>query len=64
MVVLQFKAFEFRLSNRGDPLSQMLHCLYIYPQTLTLNKKRNIFVRVELRKDDFDIRKPPLEVAY
>ncbi|KAG0565982.1 hypothetical protein KC19_7G029000 [Ceratodon purpureus] len=60
----QFKAIEFRMSNRGEPLSQMLHCLYIYPQTLTLNKKRNLFVRVELRKDDFDIRKPPLEALY
>ena len=64
VVVWQFKAIEFRMSNRGEPLSQMLHCLYIYPQTLTLNKKRNLFVRVELRKDDFDIRKPPLEVDY
>lgn len=43
-------------------MSKMLHCLYAYPQTVNLNKKRNLFVRVELRKDDFDIRKPPLEV--
>ncbi|XP_024384292.1 guanine nucleotide exchange factor SPIKE 1 isoform X3 [Physcomitrium patens] len=59
-----FKAIEFRTSNRGDLMSQMLHCLYIYPQTLNLSKKRNLFVRVELRKDDYDIRKPPLEALY
>lgn len=58
----QFKAIEFRTSNRGEPMSKMLHCMYAYPQTVNLNKKRNLFVRVELRKDDFEIRKPPLEV--
>nr|XP_024395928.1 guanine nucleotide exchange factor SPIKE 1-like isoform X2 [Physcomitrium patens] len=60
----QFKAIEFRTSNRGEPMSQVLHCLYIYPQTINLSKKRNLFVRVELRKDDYDIRQPPLEALY
>lgn len=64
MVLWQFKAVEFRTSNRGEPMSQMLHCLYIYPQTLNLSKKRNVFVRVELRNNDYDIRKPPLEVGH
>ncbi|KAG0603065.1 hypothetical protein M758_10G063500 [Ceratodon purpureus] len=59
-----FKAIEFRTSNRGEPMSQMVHCLYIYPQTLNLSKKRNLFVRVELRNNDYDIRKPPLEALY
>jgi hypothetical protein len=60
--VMQFKAVEFRTLTKGEPLAQMLHCLYIYPQSVNLSKKRNLFIRVELRKDDSDIRKPPLEV--
>jgi dedicator of cytokinesis protein 6/7/8 len=35
----------------------------VYPLTVSLSRKRNLFVRVELRKDDSDIRKPPLEVS-
>lgn len=45
-------------------MSRMLHCLYVYPQTVNFSKRRNLFVRVELRKDDNDIRKPPLEVGF
>jgi hypothetical protein len=62
--VMQFKAVEFRTLTKGEPLAQMLHCLYIYPQSVNLSKKRNLFIRVELRKDDSDIRKPPLEVLF
>lgn len=61
--VWQFRAVEFRIGPKAEPLSQLLHCLYIYPQSVNLSKKRNLFVRLELRKDDGDIRKPPLEVC-
>ncbi|KAH9556934.1 hypothetical protein CY35_07G058600 [Sphagnum magellanicum] len=59
-----FKAVEFRTLSKGEPLAQILHCLYIYPQSVNLSKKRNLFIRVELRKDDSDIRKPPLEALF
>jgi len=61
--MMQFKAVEFWTLSKGEPLAQILHCLYIYPQSVNLSKKRNLFIRVELRKDDSDIRKPPLEVV-
>ncbi|ONM35965.1 Guanine nucleotide exchange factor SPIKE 1, partial [Zea mays] len=60
--LLQFEAFDFRMLTRSEPFSQLFHCLYVYPLTVSLSRKRNLFVRVELRKDDSDIRKPPLEV--
>jgi len=41
---------------------QLFHCLYVYPLTLSLGRKRNLFIRVELREDDGDIRRQPLEV--
>ncbi len=61
--MMQFKAVEFQTLSKGEPLGQILHCLYIYPQSVNLSKKRNLFIRIELRKDDSDIRKPPLEVV-
>lgn len=61
--MLQFRAVEYRLGPKPEPLSQLLHCLYVYPQSVTLNRKRNLFIRLELRVDDSDIRKPPLEVC-
>jgi hypothetical protein len=48
---------------RGEPFSQLFHCLYVYPLTVSLSRKRNLFVRVELRKDDSDISKLPVEVC-
>lgn len=59
---LQFHAFDFRVMTRSEPFSQLLHCLYVYPLTVSLGRKRNLFIRVEMRKDDSDIRKHPLEV--
>jgi hypothetical protein len=59
----QFQAFDFRMMARSEPFSQLFHCLYVYPLTVSLSRKRNLFVRVELRKDDSDIRKPPIEVC-
>jgi hypothetical protein len=59
----QFQAFDFRVMARSEPFSQLFHCLYVYPLTVSLSRKRNLFVRVELRKDDSDIRKPPIEVC-
>ncbi|XP_035817824.1 guanine nucleotide exchange factor SPIKE 1-like [Zea mays] len=58
-----FEAFDFRMLTRSEPFSQLFHCLYVYQLTVSLSRKRNLFVRVELRKDDSDIRKPPLEVC-
>lgn len=60
----QFRAVEFRLGSEVEAQSQLLHCLYIYPQSVNLSRKRSLFVRVELRRDDGDIRKPPLEVIF
>uniref|UniRef100_N1QRS9 Dedicator of cytokinesis protein 8 n=1 Tax=Aegilops tauschii TaxID=37682 RepID=N1QRS9_AEGTA len=57
-----FQAFDFRMMARSEPFSQLFHCLYVYPLTVSLSRKRNLFVRVELRKDDSDIRKLPVEV--
>ncbi|KAM0848125.1 hypothetical protein ACQ4PT_054594 [Festuca glaucescens] len=59
-----FQAFDFRVMARSEPFSQLFHCLYVYPLTLSLSRKRNLFVRVELRKDDSDIRKPPIEAVH
>ncbi|KAL5647943.1 hypothetical protein ACJX0J_042298, partial [Zea mays] len=59
-----FEAFDFRMLTRSEPFSQLFHCLYVYPLTVSLSRKRNLFVRVELRKDDSDILKPPIEFSY
>lgn len=61
--LLQFQAFDFRTTTRNEPFLQLFHCLYVYPLTVNMSRKRNLFIRVELRKDDVDIRKPPLEVG-
>ncbi|KAJ6821518.1 guanine nucleotide exchange factor SPIKE 1 isoform X2 [Iris pallida] len=57
----EFQAFDFRMMTRSEPFSQLLHFLYLYPLTVSLSRKRNLFIRVEMRKDDTDIRKPALE---
>ncbi|KAM0931583.1 hypothetical protein ACQ4PT_000257 [Festuca glaucescens] len=59
-----FQAFDFRMMARSEPFSQLFRCLYVYPLTVSLSRKRNLFVRVELRKDDSDIRKPPIEAVH
>ena len=61
-VNFQFQAFDFRTTTRNEPFSQLFHFLYVYPLTVTLSRKRNLFVRVELREDDADLRRQPLEV--
>lgn len=62
MINLQFQAFDFRTTMRNEPFLQLFHCLYVYPLTVSLSRKRNLFIRVELREDDADIRRQPLEV--
>lgn len=59
---LQFQAFDFRTTTRNEPFLQLFHCLYVYPLTVSLSRKRNLFIRAELREDDADIRRQPLEV--
>ncbi|XP_027911158.1 guanine nucleotide exchange factor SPIKE 1 isoform X1 [Vigna unguiculata] len=59
-----FHAFDFRTTTRNEPFLQLFHCLYVYPLTLSLGRKRNLFIRVELREDDGDIRRQPLEAIY
>lgn len=61
-VNFQFQAFDFRTTTRNEPFLQLFHCLYVYPMTVSLSRKRNLFIRVELREDDNDIRGQPLEV--
>ncbi|KAK7257002.1 hypothetical protein RIF29_30661 [Crotalaria pallida] len=59
-----FHAFDFRTTTRNEPFLQLFHCLYVYPLTVSLSRKRNLFVRVELREDDGDVRRQPLEAMY
>ncbi|KAH7554307.1 hypothetical protein JRO89_XS12G0160400 [Xanthoceras sorbifolium] len=59
-----FQAFDFRTTTRNEPFLQLFHCLYVYPLSVSLSRKRNLFVRVELRKDDADVRRQPLEAVY
>ncbi|KAL6198828.1 hypothetical protein ACLB2K_028616 [Fragaria x ananassa] len=59
-----FQAFDFRTTTRNGPFLQLFHCLYVYPMTVSLSRKRNLFIRVELREDDNDIRGQPLEAMY
>ncbi|KAM7264227.1 hypothetical protein ACFE04_001910 [Oxalis oulophora] len=59
-----FQAFDFRTTTRNEPFLQLFHCLYVYPLTVSMSRKRNLFIRVELRKDDADIRRQPLEALY
>ncbi|GMG98861.1 hypothetical protein Nepgr_000701 [Nepenthes gracilis] len=62
--VNDFHAFDFRVTTRNEPFLQPFHCLYVYPLTVSLSRKRNLFIRVELRKDDTDIRRQPLEAIF
>ncbi|XP_042472968.1 guanine nucleotide exchange factor SPIKE 1-like isoform X2 [Zingiber officinale] len=59
-----FQAFDFRRMTRSEPFSQLFHCLYVYPLTVSLGRKRNLFIRIEMRKDDADIQKQPLEAVF
>lgn len=59
-----FEAFDFRSTTRNEPFLQLFHCLYVYPLTVSLSRKRNLFIRVELRKDDADACKQPLEAMH
>ncbi|KAH1237223.1 Guanine nucleotide exchange factor SPIKE 1 [Glycine max] len=59
-----FHAFDFRTTTRNEPFLQLFHCLYVYPLTVSLGRKRNLFLRAELREDDGDIRRQPLEAIY
>ncbi|TQD77744.1 hypothetical protein C1H46_036729 [Malus baccata] len=59
-----FQAFDFRTTTRNQPFLQLFHWLYVYPMTVSLSRKRNLFIRVELREDDNDIRRQPLEAMY
>lgn len=59
-----FQAFDFRTTTRNEPFLQAFHSLYVYPLTVALSRKRNLFIRVELRKDDADVRRQPLEALY
>ncbi|KAL7144248.1 hypothetical protein ABFS83_08G246800 [Erythranthe nasuta] len=59
-----FQAFDFRITSRNEPFLQLFHCLYVYPLSVSMSRKRNLFIRVELRKDDGDIRRPPLEAMH
>ncbi|KAI6674336.1 hypothetical protein NL676_002242 [Syzygium grande] len=59
-----FQAFDFRTTTRNEPFLQLFHSLYVYPLTVALSRKRNLFIRVELRKDDADVRRQPLEALY
>ncbi|XP_019413445.1 PREDICTED: guanine nucleotide exchange factor SPIKE 1-like isoform X1 [Lupinus angustifolius] len=59
-----FHAFDFRTTTRNEPFLQPFHCLYVYPLTVSLSRKRNLFIRVELREDDGDVRRHPLEAMH
>ncbi|XP_050107160.1 guanine nucleotide exchange factor SPIKE 1-like [Malus sylvestris] len=59
-----FQAFDFRTTTRNQPFLQLFHWLYVYPMTVSLSRKRNLFIRVELREDDNDIRRQPLEAMH
>lgn len=59
-----FQAFDFRMTTRNEPFLQLFHCLYVYPLTVSMSRKRNLFIRVELRKDDIDVRRPPVEAMH
>ncbi|KAH0902696.1 hypothetical protein HID58_042199 [Brassica napus] len=59
-----YYAFDFCSTTRNEPFLHLFHCLYVYPVAVTLSRKRNPFIRVELRKDDTDVRKQPLEAIY
>ncbi|GAB2223448.1 hypothetical protein Droror1_Dr00017589 [Drosera rotundifolia] len=59
-----FHAFDFRMTTRNEPFMHLFHCLYVYPLTVSLSRKRNLFMCIELRKDDTDIHRPPLEAVY
>ncbi|GAA0149942.1 guanyl-nucleotide exchange factor [Lithospermum erythrorhizon] len=59
-----FQAFDFRMTTRNEPFLQLFHCLYVYPLTVSMSRKRNLFIRVELRKDDVDVSRPPVEAMY
>lgn len=64
LIIFQFQAFDFRTTTRNEPFLQLFHSLYVYPLTVALSRKRNLFIRVELRKDDADVRRQPLEVNH
>ncbi|XP_078437571.1 guanyl-nucleotide exchange factor [Wolffia australiana] len=56
--------FDFRTLTRSEPFSQLFHSLYVYPLSVSMSRKRNLFIQVELRKDDLDIRRQQIEALY
>ncbi|CAH1442319.1 unnamed protein product [Lactuca virosa] len=61
LTVNDVQAFDFHTTIRYEPFLQLFHCLYVYPLTVSLSR-RNLFIRIELRKDDADARKQSLEL--
>ncbi|KAJ7561812.1 hypothetical protein O6H91_03G042400 [Diphasiastrum complanatum] len=62
--VSDFHALEFRMFAKNEPFTQLVHCLYAYPQSVSLSRKRNLFVRMELKKDDTDLSKLAIEGIF
>ena len=60
--MLQFRALDFQSFLRVEPMSKLIHTMFIYPQSVVLPRKYNVFIRVELKTDDVDIQKPSVEV--
>ncbi|GJP38566.1 hypothetical protein CLOM_g23007 [Closterium sp. NIES-68] len=61
-----FHALDFTDMTRAEPFTHLEHLVFVYPHSVALPKKLNLFVRVELRDDDADLQssRPQLEAIF
>ncbi|CAI7849820.1 unnamed protein product [Closterium sp. NIES-53] len=61
-----FHALDFTDMTRAEPFTHLEHLAFVYPHSVTLPKKLNLFMRLELRDDDTDLQssRPQLEAIF
>lgn len=60
---LQLWPLDFPVLTKNEPFYEPLHCLFVYPLIFNFIRKRTLFMRFELLKNDVDIRKNEIEVG-
>lgn len=60
----QHHVLDFTEMSRPEPFTRLIHLGFVYPLSITLTKKYNLFVKVELREDDLETGQPGMEVRW
>ena len=50
--------------SKAEPFTRLVHLGYVYPLSVTLTKKYNLLIKVELKEDDLEAQRPGMEVSW